>query len=167
MSLTSKLVVDFTATHTGSNDFGGPDFTPHFRDVASFASGIGADQADLLFMDERTIAASGSEDLDLAGALTDAFGATITMTEVVAIIIVADAANTNDVVVGDATAPVPLMGGTNPTIAVKPGGVFVISAPDASGLMTVGAGSTDNLKIANSSSGTSVKYKIAILGRSA
>lgn len=167
MALTSKIVLDLSASQTGSNDFGGPEFSPRMRKVLELASGVGANQADILFADERTLAASATEDLDLAGVLADAFGATITMAEVVAIFIFADADNTNNVIVGDATSPVPLFGGTNPTFSVKPGGFICVGAPDASGLFTVGAGSTDDLKIANSSSGTGVTYQIAILGRSA
>lgn len=167
MALTSKITLELSAVQTGSNDFGGPEFTPVMRKVLNLASGTGANQADLLFADTRTLTASATEDLDLAGVLADAFGSTITMAEVVAIFIFADSANTNNVVVGDATSPVPLFGGTTPTFSVKPGGFFCVGAPNASGLFTVGAGSTDDLKIANSSSGTSVTYTIAILGRSA
>jgi hypothetical protein len=167
MALTSRITLDLSATQTGSNDFGGPEFKPRMRKVLDFANGTGANQADLLWADERTIAASSSEDLDLAGVLTDAFGATITAAEVVAIFIFADADNTNNVVVGDATSPVPLFGGTNPTVSVKPGGFFCIGAPNAAGQFSVGAGSTDDLKIANSSSGSPVTYQIAILARSA
>lgn len=167
MALTSKIILDLSASQSGSNDFGGPEFTPRMRKVLELASGVGANQADLLFADERTLAASATEDLDLAGVLADAFGATITAAEVVAIFIFAAEANTNNVVVGDATSPVPLFGGTNPTFAVKPGGFFCVGAPNAAGLLTVGAGSTDDLKITNSNSGTSVTYQIAILARSA
>lgn len=167
MALTSRITLDLTASQTGSNDFGGPEFKPRMRKVIDLASGTGANQADLLWVDERTVAASSSEDLDLAGVLTDAFGATITAAEVVAIFIFADADNTNNVVVGDATSPVPLFGGTNPTFSVKPGGFFCVGGPNAAGLLTVGAGSTDDLKIANSSSGTGVTYQIAVLARSA
>lgn len=167
MALTSRITLELSATQTGSNDFGGPEFSPMMRKVIDFASGVGANQADLLFVDERTLAASATEDLDLAGVLTDAFGNTITAAEVVAIFVFAAAANTNNVVIGGATSPVPLFGGTNPTFSVKPGGFFAVGAPDAAGQFTVGAGSTDDLKIANSSSGTSVTYQVAVLARSA
>lgn len=167
MALIASLSAKITATQTSANDLGTPTFDADLTFAKRLTSGTGADQADLIFCDERTITASSSEDLDLAGSLVDAFGATITMAEVVAIIITASAANTNNVVVGDATAPVPLFGGTNPTFAVKPGGMFMVVAPNAAGLFTVGAGTTDDLKIANSGSGTSVTYKIMILGRSA
>lgn len=170
MTLTAKLSLDFTATHTGANDFGGPDFEPRFRHIANIANGTGDDQADILWMDERTIAASGSEDLDLAGALTDAFGSTITAVEIVGIIIDAAAGNTNDVVVGNGSQPVingPFGGDGTQVINVKPGGLFVWFAPDDGDGIPVTATSADDLGVANSSSGTGVTYRIAILARSA
>lgn len=167
MGLTAELLLRFSALQGGANDFGGPSFAPELKKLFQFESGTGAGQADLLWMDERTLAASTSEDLDLAGVLTDALGATVTMAEVVAILVVADPANTNNVVLGDATQPVPLLGGTNPTISVKPGGAFMLCAPNAAGQFTVGAGATDDLKVANSGAGSAVTYKIAVLGRSA
>lgn len=167
MTLRADLTVRLTARQTGSNDFGGPRFEPTIEKLLAFTDGTGANQADIIWADERTISASGSEDLDLAGELSDALGATVAAAELVALLVIADAGNTNDVVLGDATAPIPLFGGTNPTFSVKPGGVFLVAAPNAAGQLTVGAGSTDDLKVANSSSGTSVTYKIAVLARSA
>ena len=167
MPLNSEIKISAAATQTATADLGTPTFAAELAKTFQWGSGVTANAADLLFSDERTLAASATEDLDLAGELTDAFGATVTMAEVVAIIVIADAANTNNVVLGDATAPVPLFGGTNGTHAVKPGGVFVAVAPNASGLFTVGAGTTDDLKVANSSSGTAVTYKIMVFGRSA
>lgn len=168
MALTADLRVKFSATQTAANDLGTPTFAPDFLGQVKLASGTGANQADLLWCDERTISASSSENLDLAGSLTDAFGATLTMVEVVAIIISASSGNTNDVVVGAAGSnPLPLFGGTSGTIAVRPGGLFVIAAPNAAGQVTVTAGTGDILKVANSSSGSSVTYKIMVVGRSA
>lgn len=167
MALTSEIKISATATQTASADLGTPTFYAELAKTFQWASGVTANSADLLFSDERTLAASATEDLDLAGVLTDAFGATVTMAEVVGIIVLADAANTNDVVLGAALAAIPLFGGTNGTHAVKPGGIFVAVAPNAAGLLTVGAGATDVLKVANSSSGTAVTYKIMVFGRSA
>lgn len=167
MALTSEIRISATATQTASADLGTPTFYAELAKTFQWASGVTANSADLLFSDERTLAASATEDLDLAGVLTNAFGATVTMAEVVGIIVLADAANTNDVVLGAALAAVPLFGGTSGTHAVKPGGIFVAVAPNAAGLLTVGAGATDVLKVANSSSGTAVTYKIMVFGRSA
>src|SRR5947207_14720706 len=45
--------------------------------AAQLASGTGANQADRLFADTRTIAASGTDPLDLNGVLVDAVGTTM------------------------------------------------------------------------------------------
>lgn len=167
MALTAELRAKITARQTGSNDLGTPVFSPTVEALIQLASGVGANQADIIWTDERTITASSSEDLDLAGVLADAFGATVAAAELVAILVIANAANTNNVVIGDASSPIPLFGGTNPTFAIKPGGFFFVAAPNAAGLLTVGAGSTDDLKVANSGSGTSVTYQICVIGRTA
>jgi hypothetical protein len=167
MALTSEVRIKLSASQTGTADLGTPRFSPVHEFIAALAGGTGANQADLYFSDTRTLAASATEDLDLAGVLTDVFGATITMAEVVAIMITAASGNTNNVVVGDATSPVPLFGGTNGTRAIRPGGCDLYVNPGATGLFTVGAGSTDDLKIANSSSGSGVTYTISIIARSA
>lgn len=167
MGLRAELTAKLSAIQTGANDFGGPNFTPVVEKILQFTDGVGANQADILFTDERTLAASTSEDLDLAGVLASAFGATIAAAEVVAILVIANAGNANNVVLGDAAAPIPLFAGTNPTFAVKPGGFFFVAAPQAAGLLTVGAGATDVLKVANSGAGSAVTYQIAILARSA
>lgn len=167
MAVTATVLARIKATQTSALDLGTGTFPATLEHTLTLASGTAANQADLLFSDTRTLAASATEDLDLAGSLTDAFGATLTMVEVVAVLITAAAGNTNNVIVGDATSPVPLFGGTNPTFSVKPGGAFMVTAPNASGLFTVGAGTTDDLKLTNSSSGTSVTYSVMILGRSA
>lgn len=161
------LSAQITGVQAGAADLGALEFSPNLAFVKAITNGTGANQADLLFADTRTIAASGSEDLDLAGSLADVFGATITMVEVLAILITADAGNTNNVVIGDSSAPVPLFGGTNPTLAIKPGGMFMIVAPNAAGQFAVGAGSTDKLKVANSGGTTGVTYSIIVVGRSA
>lgn len=167
MALTGLLNARAAFTQTGSNDLGTVSAALELAFSRTIASGTGANQADLIFADTRTITASSSENLDLRGSLTDAFGATLSMVELVAIIVTADSANTNNVVLGDATNPIDLFGGTNPTFSVKPGGMFMVVAPNASGLCAVDAGSGDVLKVANSNSGTSVTYSIIVVGRSA
>jgi hypothetical protein len=167
MAVTATLRATFAAKQTGSHDFGGPDFSPEINKVINFTSGTGANQANIVWAGKRTLAASATEDLDFAGVLTDAFGATVATAELVAIYVEALPGNTNNVVLGDAVAPISLFGGTNPTFSVKPGGFFFVAAPQAAGLLTVGAGTTDDLKVTNSAAGTPVTYTIAILARTA
>ncbi|RWB65402.1 MAG: hypothetical protein EOQ49_32270, partial [Mesorhizobium sp.] len=113
LTLSAKI----SGVQPGANDLGALQFEPNLAFVKALTNGTGANQADLLFADTRTLSASATEDLDLAGALADVFGTTITMVEVVAILILADAGNTNNVVIGDSASPVPLFGGTNPTLS--------------------------------------------------
>lgn len=128
-------------------------------------SGTGAGQADLFFGDTRTLAASGTEDLDLAGGLTDAFGATLTHVEVVGLLISAAAANTNNVLVGGAASNAWAAAfGADDVLVLKPGATLFLLC-DAGYAVTAGSG--DLLKVANSGSGTGVTYTIAVIGRSA
>jgi hypothetical protein len=167
MALKARLRVSLEVNETASHDIGPLQLDALIDKALSFANGTGAGQADIVFADERTLAASTSEDLDLAGALANAFGQTITAVELVLVLVVAADANVNDVVLGAATQPIPLFGGTNGTFAVKPGGMFLSVAPGAAGQLTIGAGATDDLKVANSGAGSAVTYKIVILARSA
>lgn len=130
-----------------------------------FTNGTGANQIQSVYSASRTIALSSSENLDLAGVLLDAFGAAITFTKVKAIVIFAYAANTNDVVVGGVGANgfVSPFGSNADKVNVKPGGIFVLIAPDINGY-AVTATTADLLKVANSGAGTSVTYDIVIMG---
>jgi hypothetical protein len=160
----ATLKASITGTLSGANDVG--DVSQTFAELFEVAltDGTGANQANNVFGDTRTINASSSENLDLAGGLTNALNATLTFTAIKAILIVADKGNTNNVVVGGAASNAfPLFGDATDTIAIKPGGCFMIADPTAAGL-TVTAGTGDILKIANSGSGSAVSYTIIIVG---
>ena len=60
--------------------------------LSTLANGTGSGQASQVFTDTRTLAGSATEDLDLAGSLTNAFGTTLTFTKIKAIIVRAAAA---------------------------------------------------------------------------
>jgi hypothetical protein len=130
--------------------------------------GTGADQANRLYQGRRTLSASANEDLDLAGVLTDTYAATITFARIKAIIVKAAAGNTNNVVVGAAATNtfVGPFGAATHTVAVKPGGLFLAIAPDATG-WAVTSTSADLLRFANSGAGTTVTYDVFLIGASA
>jgi len=167
MALTSRVSLELMATLTGSADFGAPSSRPNFARQIDLASGTGAGQADTMWTDRRTIAASGSEDLDLSGSLTDVFGATVDLARVKVLYVAAASGNTNDVVIGAAaaTAWAALLGATG-TVTLRPGALLLVAASDATAY-PVAAGSTDVLQVANSGAGTSVTYDIAVIGASA
>lgn len=119
--------------------------------------------ANLVYSGSRTLAASATENLDLAGVLTDPFGDVITPAEIVAIHISASGDNTNNVVIGNAATNgfVGPLGATG-TYTVAPGEYVTFVSEKGWG---VTAGTADLLKVANSAGGSSVKYTIVIVGR--
>lgn len=168
MPLSSRIEVGVTAALSAALDLVTAS-APLDLDVAvQLDNGTGADQADRIFSDERTLAASANEDLDLAGVLTDALGATFTLARVRAILVIALATNTNNVVIGGAAsnAFVGPFGAATHTVSVRPGGQALFVNRDATG-WPVTAGTADLLRIANSGAGSSVTYRIVIIGCSA
>lgn len=165
MALTATVRAEITASQTNPLDLGTGTMPIAAALTLSFTDGAAANQVNQAFSDTRTLTASANEDLDLAGVLTNAFGATITFARVKAILVKAASGNTNDVIVGGAAATqfVGFFGAATHTVAVKPGGAFLIVTPSAAG-WPVTAGSTDFLRIANSAGTTSVTYDIVILG---
>jgi hypothetical protein len=144
--VSASIELNIRAKQTGTADLGTPQITAVLEKILEFTPGTSAvGQANILFSDERTLAASTGEDLDVAGALTDALGATIASAEIVAIAIVAAAANTNDVQV---TRP-----GSNGLAAF-------LAAGDG-----VAVGTGDLIHVANSGAGTSVTYQVIVIGR--
>lgn len=166
MAVTANLNLSVTGRHTTTSDLGTPTFPFALSLEVALASGTGASQADRVFADQRTLAASATEDLDLAGVLTDAFGAVITFAKIKAVIIKAAAANTNDVnVTRPASNGVPIFLAASDGIGVKPGGAFAWFFPGTG--VTVTAGTGDLLTLTNSAGSTGVTYDIVILGTSA
>jgi hypothetical protein len=164
MSLKTQISASIQIIETNSPDGGSARVEQVVEKFVELLNGTGNAQADLAFVDTRTLATNTSEDLDLAGVLVNALGATLTMTEVCALLITSDSSNTTDLTVGGATAewqgP---FGAAGDTIVIKPGGCFLVFAPAG---WAVGAGTTDDLKIANAA-GASATYSIAVIGRSA
>ena len=133
----------------------------------ALTNGTGANQADRVWADQRTISASATDSIDLAGSLTDAFGAALTFARIKAVLVTAASTNSNNVnVTRPASNGVPLFIAAGDGIPVRPGGMIVWVAPDATGV-AVTAGTGDLLDIVNSGAGSSVTYDIAIIGASA
>lgn len=165
MDVNAKIQVRLSATGTGTGDLGAPTVSTSVDRNLTLTPGTDAvTKADILWKDTRTLAASATEDLDLTGALTDAFGATVAAAEIVAIYIEAAPANTNNVVIGAAAsnAFVGPFGAATHTLALAPG-MFIPFVNQNGWAVTAGTG--DLLKIANSGAGTSVTYSIIVIGR--
>lgn len=168
MLLDTRFLLQLQAKLTKDIDLKSAAAPLQFSRGYALPNGTGSGQADLIWDDRRTIAASGTDDLDLAGTLTDIYGATVTFARIKAIVVAAAAGNANNVVIGAAATNqfVGPFGSATHTCHVRPGGVAAFVATDATG-WPVTAGTGDLLRIANSGAGTSVTYDIVLLGASA
>jgi hypothetical protein len=167
MALNTTVTARVESTLTSSLDLATATVPLDLHTRIALASGTGASAADLIFHDTRTLAASGTEDLDLAGVLTSPLGATLTYVEVKVVFIRALAANTNSVrVTRPAANGVPLFVAAGDGIDVQPGAVFLWANPGDGGV-TVTAGTGDLITVTNSGAGTGVTYDVVIIGASA
>ena len=167
MAINGQARVVLGLEHTGADEATEPyEKLPTINfDVTD---GTTEDQMDLVYVDQRTLAASATEDLDLAGGVENSFGDTLTFVDVRMICVKASSDNTNDVLVGGAAsnAFVNWVSNSSDVVVVKPGGVLFLYTPTDPGY-AVTAGTGDLLKIANSAGSTSVTYDIYIGGTSA
>ena len=166
LSTTIKASVEFN--QSGGADFGPQRFAGSVSTLLQLASGTGANQADIVWADERTVASATADDIDLYGVLTSAFGATINAVEVVAFLLInapldpLATANTTSLTVGGDAAAVP-----NITSGpIGPRGAMLLVDPDAGGLATVTATTGDVIQVTNGS-GAAATYQVVLVCRSA
>lgn len=130
----------------------------------NFSAGTAAvAQANLLYFETLTIAASGNQNLDVAGVLVDPLGATITAAEIVAVYVGAATANVNDVVLTrPASNGLPLFTTAGAGINIGPGDFSLRTYRNG---ITVTPSTGDLINLANSGAGTSVTFDVLLLGR--
>lgn len=167
MPLSTILAAAVTVEQTNPLDLGTVSAPLTFRKGITLLNGTGGNQADKAFHDRRTLAASTAEDLDLAGVLVDAFGATLSFARVKGLIISSVSANANNITVGGAGANgfISWVGAAAHTVTVRPGGCLALYAPDATAYAVTSA-TADLLHITNAGAGTSVTYDVVIIGSS-
>ena len=166
-TLSTIVTAQIETTFRNVLDLSTPVDTLLKKTKIELSNGTSANSADLCFHDQRTLGASGTEDLDLAGSLAGPFGASQVFVELRALLISASSSNTNNVqVTRPASNGVPLFLAASDGIAIPPGGVFLWSCP-ADGKVTVTASTGDLITITNSAGSTSVTYDVVIIGTSA
>jgi len=162
--VTATIDLHIRAKQEGTAGLGTPGVLVDIQSTREFSQGTASvDQTNVLYQATRTLAASTGEDLDLAGLLTDALGATISAAEVTAIYVEAHAANTKDVAVTrPASNGIPLFALASGGVNVGPGDFFLLTSRKG---IAVTAGTGDLIHVANSGAGSSVTYDVVIVGR--
>jgi hypothetical protein len=125
--------------------------------LQTYTSGTGSNQANQWWADRRTLAAT-SENLDLFGGLTDAFGNTINFVTVKEIAILNRSTTAADFLLISGTA---LAGMASGNIVVWASGRWVLSAP-LNGFTIVDAGQ-DILTV--DAGASTITYDIFLIGR--
>ena len=167
MSLVSTLIGDLKFTYASSVGGTSALYEPLLSLNDSLATGVALDTADLLYVG-KAVALSGSSttNLDMAGSLTDAFGATLTFVKIKWFYFhnLSTTAGNTITIGGHATAAVLLFGTAAHTHTVGPNGDILIREPSLAG-KAVTATTGDILKILNDTA-NAVTYDIAICGTS-
>lgn len=131
----------------------------------AFANGTGKDKAQICYHDEISLLTGQDTSLDLAGGVTHAFG-TATFTKIKAILIHnknTTAGHTLQIGGGaNCLAAGTLFANVSDIINLGPGGIFLITKPDADGIAVTG-GTADVLTISNDS-GATIVYDVVIIG---
>lgn len=161
--LTAKLSVNLLGNYTDPLDLvTARDILDKIYEL-SLADGTGTDKGDKQWHDQRTVAASTNDDIEL-DAVVDAFGDALAVAKV-KMLFIKNNSTTQTLTVG-AAATNPWQGpfgATNDTIAVPPSGCLVLF--NGAG-WTVTSGSADQLRIANGA-GSAAVYDIVLWGASA
>jgi hypothetical protein len=174
MPVSGLIKVHFNVAVAGASILGA---APHWNGLIEisngFSDGVAVNQADKVYVAERTVASGANDDIDLTGSLADPLGATITAAELAALLIYNKpldpaADNTTNLTIGGGSNPmVGFLGGTTPTIGPIRPGCFVLlgGVGNVGGLGAIAAGTADILRVANSS-GAQAKYQIGVVARS-
>jgi hypothetical protein len=125
-------------------------------------NGTGANQANQVFSDTRTLTTGANETLDLNGSLLNAAGESVTFTKIKVIYIRNKGTTTLSIGGAAATQFVAPFGSATDLVKIPPGGILLLTAPDANGFACRGR-ATDSLKILNSA-GASIDYDIVLIG---
>jgi hypothetical protein len=134
----------------------------------SFVDGIAADEADVLWHDERTLAAAANDDLDLTALVRTIFGSVLTVTfaKIKALLVInTQAVAGEDLRIGAAASNAwigPFGASTHTLDVPADSSVLLVNRKDG---WSVGDGSSDVLRIANNGTGD-ITYRIVMVGTS-
>jgi hypothetical protein len=139
------------------------------KESVALTDGTGSDQADLLFHDTRS-AAGAADALDLAGVLSNVFGATVTMVKIKLLVIVNNSTTSGETLkIGAGSNPITSLWGTSgdqivigPSTSANPAFLALSSPQDG---YAITAGSADKLTI--DPGAATVSYDIWIVGTTA
>lgn len=164
-SLAARIEVKVTGSYVatvGLSDITGPLSQSNVQDLAN---GVGANQGNVLYTARRSVLTAATDTLDFAGGgLTDAFGAAIAPARIRAVFIRSASGNTTNLTLFGNINSVPILNTAATTSTLAPGGMFLFTAPNATGVV-VTAGTGDIIQVVNAA-GATATYDIIVVGAS-
>lgn len=164
MAVNARLQLGLRSEMTGTADLSVPRDLLNYVFTQELTSGTSSGQVDISFHDTRTLTSGSSENIDLAGTLTDSFGQTVSFAKV-KVLMIRNKSTARTLTVGGAASNgfTSWVGSADDTVKVQPGGVFLLVAPGTGYTVTSNTG--DILKIANDA-GSTCDYDLIVLGTS-
>lgn len=162
LNFEGEISVDFANTYTNALDLSTPSDVLSLSKTWTFANGKADDEAESQWHDQRTLAGSAVDSIDLYGALTDAFGQTLNFTKIKALYIENLSASDILRVGGGSNALVNWIQTSGDQVNIGPGGAMLLVCPKTAGY-AVTAGTADILTITNTGTGSN-SYKIVVIG---
>jgi hypothetical protein len=161
-AISLRVIAKLVGVMTNAIDLSTPDDPLSLDFSETFGNGTGANQGNMWWHDQRSLAGSASENIDLAGSLTSVFGTTITFTSIKVIYVKASASNNVNVSRGSSNGFVYFLAASD-GISLPPGAWHLAVNPNANG-WAVTAGTGDILTITNSAGTNTVVYDIFLMG---
>jgi len=142
-------------------DIGSAEYPIDIPVTQSWTNGTGINQANDAWTDDRTILSGANEDLDLSGALSDAFGTSLVGTKVKEILIYSLPTSVGTLAITrPATNGVPIFKAAGDGVDLVPGGLFHFRNPSAAGI-TITPSTGDLINLA--ATGGNVTYRVLII----
>lgn len=163
MDLTFGLTLKFNSLASLPLDLSTPSDNLVIDRSISFADGVAADQANIIWHDERTLGDAAVDTLELyTGSLTDPFGTLLTMT-VLKLLYIYNTSTTNSLTIGPSATGIGIFGAiASDILLIKPLGTFLWVAPNVTGLLLT---TNEQLILTHDSTdATDLTYEIVAVG---
>ena len=162
-SLTAKILLNIGIEYSVTDDLSTKEAPIRKSRGVSLTNGTGANQADTVFQDIRTLTDAQAETINLHdGSLENDFGTALTLDILKVLYIKNNSSDPNLLIGGAATNQVGLFADGGDILTLRPGGEFLLIAPDVNGIDVT---ADPNLKITHDGTGSdSLTYDIIMVG---
>lgn len=165
MALTADMQIILDWEYTNPADLSTPDDTKRLIRGKRFANGTGANQANFMFSDQRTLTDGANETLQISdSSLTNVLGVSVDFAKLKMMYVRNNGTEASLLIGGAASTQLGIFSDGTDILVLPPGGEFYWSAPAAAGLDVT---TNEDIKFAHDGTGTaSLTYDLILVGTS-